>query len=60
MPLLPCPFCGGEAEFVRHGTPRQSSIIACTDCGARVETGETWNEGQLWNQRKTCGEVSNA
>jgi Lar family restriction alleviation protein len=49
--LLPCPFCGGEPEFVRHGSPCQSSIVACQDCGARVETGETWNEGQLWNRR---------
>jgi NMD protein affecting ribosome stability and mRNA decay len=49
--LLLCPFCGSEAEFERHGTNRQSSIVACQQCGARVETGETWNEGQLWNTR---------
>lgn len=49
--LLPCPFCGSEAEFERHGTNRQSSIVACQECGARVETSETWNEGQLWNTR---------
>lgn len=49
--LLPCPFCGGAAEFERRGTGRQSCIVACTDCGCRLETGETWNSGRQWNTR---------
>lgn len=52
--LKPCPFCGGIAEFERMGTPRQSCIIACTDCGCRLETGETWASGIAWNERKGC------
>ncbi len=50
--LLPCPFCGGEAEVQQQGTNRQSHIIACTNCGCRLETGETWNAGSLWNKRQ--------
>lgn len=50
-PLKPCPFCGGEAEFERRGTGRQSCIVACTECGCRLETSETWSSGQAWNQR---------
>jgi hypothetical protein len=49
--LLPCPFCGGEAKVERQGTARQSSIIACEDCGCRVETGEIWSIGDRWNTR---------
>jgi hypothetical protein len=49
--LEPCPFCGGEAEFERMGDHRQSCIVACQDCGCRLETGETWNCGQSWNTR---------
>ena len=50
--LLPCPFCGGEAEFERVGTPRQSCIVACTDCGGRLETSEEGGAcGSQWNDR---------
>ena len=50
--LLPCPFCGGEAEFERMGTPRQSCIVACTDCGGRLETSEAGAAcGSQWNDR---------
>lgn len=49
--LLPCPFCGGSAGIERKGTAKQSSIIACNDCGCRLETGEIWNIGKRWNTR---------
>jgi len=49
--LKPCPFCGGEAVVEQQGTARCSHIIACTDCGARLETGEVWNAGSSWNTR---------
>lgn len=49
--LLPCPFCGGAAKFERLGTARQSCIVACDNCGARLETGEIWNRGAQWNTR---------
>lgn len=35
--LSPCPFCGGAAYFERFGTPRASCVVACEDCGARME-----------------------
>jgi hypothetical protein len=49
--LRPCPFCGAEAEFERMGTPRYSTIVRCTDCGATHECGEEWGHGGMWNTR---------
>lgn len=49
--LLPCPFCGGKAEFERIGNRRQSTIVTCTKCGASLETGEEWGQGRAWNTR---------
>lgn len=49
--LLPCPFCGGEAEIEQQGTNRISTIYACLDCGCRLETNETFHFGKRWNQR---------
>jgi Lar family restriction alleviation protein len=50
--LLPCPFCGGKAKFERIGTPRQSCIVVCEDCGCSLETGEQgFSCGMNWNQR---------
>lgn len=49
--LLPCPSCGGDAEFERLGSARQSTIISCKDCGARLETGEIWSAGDSWSHR---------
>lgn len=51
LALLPCPFCGGDAAFERKGTHRQSCIVACRECGCRLETGEVWNSGNDWNTR---------
>ena len=49
--LKACPFCGGEAEIERVGTARMSTIYCCTECSCRLETGETFNHGALWNRR---------
>lgn len=49
--LKPCPFCGGAAEYERLGTARNACIIACTECGCRLETGEVWSCGHRWNAR---------
>lgn len=50
--LKPCPFCGGEAHIERMGTNRVSMQIECGNCGAEMETGETWiDENSAWNIR---------
>jgi Lar family restriction alleviation protein len=50
--LKPCPFCGGKAYFERLGTPRQSCIVACENCGARHESGDEGDRsGESWNDR---------
>jgi len=56
--LKPCPFCGGEAEFVRTGTSRRSCIITCTECGCTLETNENGEFcGSQWNNRETDKET---
>jgi Lar family restriction alleviation protein len=49
--LLPCPFCGEEAEIERYGDRRMSTIYACTGCGCRLETEEERDHGRWWNER---------
>ena len=49
--LLPCPFCGDEAEIERLGDHSRSTIYRCTSCGASLETGEEWDHGKDWNKR---------
>ena len=60
--LLPCPFCGEEAEIERPGTARQSMIVACTNCGCRVESGDvcglTLPESWKWNLREEAAEIA--
>ncbi|MFO3723973.1 Lar family restriction alleviation protein [Pseudomonas sp. HLMP] len=56
-PLLPCPFCGGEAhrftieddQDPNHG----GDVIVCRKCEAcsRVEFGEKEGLEEAWNQR---------
>lgn len=68
--LEPCQFCGGEAEIERRGTARQSMIVACTNCGARMESGDvvgmTGPENYAWNTRSALaspeagGETANS
>ncbi|MGR9476962.1 Lar family restriction alleviation protein [Rhizobium leguminosarum] len=60
--LLPCPFCGAEAE----GQYGDNAVISCTSCGASV-TAETtmivrppsaqrdhqmWKAVGAWNERR--------
>jgi Lar family restriction alleviation protein len=50
--LLPCPFCGGEAEFQRRGTGRVSCVVDCTECGASHSSSDEGDRsGTSWNRR---------
>ena len=50
--LKPCPFCDGQPAFERRGTPRQSCIVLCGNCGCRHEcSDENERSGQSWNDR---------
>ena len=51
--LKACPFCGGDAEFVRLGTRRQPCQVACTMCGTHHESpDEDEMSGTSWNRRE--------
>lgn len=46
--LLPCPFCGGEAEF----NDTSSTWVRCADCGAEIECQIERKDALLaWNRR---------
>jgi hypothetical protein len=49
--LKKCPFCNGEAEFVRKGTGRYSNQVSCMHCGTMFEDGATFNHEDGWNTR---------
>src|SRR5690606_38481331 len=49
--LKPCPFCGGEGSIDHYGCTKVGTMYSCLDCGAHLETGETFNHGQQWNDR---------
>lgn len=60
--LLPCPFCGGEPEFVTIGndyTKSRKAEIKCTKCFCKRTTGAIHNNLEwcgrkaieLWNKR---------
>jgi len=49
--LLPCPFCGGAVEIVRYGGEDRSTLYACTECNAFLETNEEEDHGRVWNRR---------
>lgn len=50
--LRECPFCGGEAQFDRRGDYRRSCQVSCTNCGARHESGDEYDQsGNAWNTR---------
>lgn len=56
--LLPCPFCGGDAAFERVGDRRQSTIVACQECGCRLESGAEWDHERDWNTRATLAQLT--
>ena len=53
--LLPCPYCGGEAEF-RDGSST-APYIRCKSCGCRTGSGRSCEKlVERWNRRaeRTC------
>jgi len=57
--LKPCPFCGGKANIERYGNSKVSTWYTCEDCGASLETGETFNHGAQWNRRASPNPLTN-
>lgn len=49
--LLPCPFCGGEAnlkkisEIVGHGMTTTLYFVECCDCKSRGTSFDSWLDG---------------
>ena len=51
--LLPCPFCGGEAEINRINHCYEWLYEArCPDCGCGTDgCDEEWRAAEMWNRR---------
>lgn len=60
-PLLPCPFCGGEAEVARIWTPQQSKMTRCKECSCSIYTDDpaydSWNTRQALSSPTPSDEV---
>lgn len=65
--LLPCPFCGGKAEYQQFANPKNNYCVRCTVCfcgtdGYRLskrDNSKAENKAanaDVWNRRVT-GEV---
>ena len=52
--LLPCPFCGGEAEkrAFTWANIADEVTIDCTICGVRTKVLKTEEAIKIWNTRK--------
>lgn len=58
--LLPCPFCGGKAEYWRDHTTENCDTVACRFCGITIsDSDEQGSCVQDWNTR-TAPKVSDA
>ena len=60
--LLPCPFCGGEAEMLTAESMNGGYLfgIMCNDCRSRGDVYDTEAEAvEAWNTRaeRTCHDV---
>ncbi|MBK9215780.1 MAG: Lar family restriction alleviation protein [Chloracidobacterium sp.] len=52
--LLPCPFCGGKAEFVPHPNWKPPwGWIRCIKCGSRSDDVKERDAHEYWNRRFT-------
>lgn len=54
--LLPCPFCGGEAEMHGLSTWLSRPFVACKDCGTESAVYDSEAEAiAAWNTRAEMG-----
>lgn len=56
--LLPCPFCGGEAEMLNYS--ENEYLVTCTECSGMVEK---WRKTEAeaieqWNKRKPIDDIA--
>lgn len=54
--LLPCPFCGGEAELYQHYPYMQRRVVSAVHCKKCRANSGTWGRKdkaiETWNTRK--------
>ena len=51
-PLLPCPFCGGEAKYSEDHTVERTDTVSCRRCDFYLsDPGDTGSCIAAWNRR---------
>jgi Lar family restriction alleviation protein len=50
--LLPCPFCGGEAQKFENVMKKGNWFVECRECGANVHYRTEESAIRAWNTRK--------
>jgi len=59
--LLPCPFCGSEADHAALDKGPYKYVVRCLDCAARVQTvGDKDDAFRYWNTRTPQCDVRTA
>ena len=62
--LLPCPFCGGEADYYQSNEAVFSvswigHVVHCKTCQSRVQTTTSQEKAvKMWNARTPCREAA--
>jgi len=61
-PLLPCPFCGGEAKMqVEFSRNVERHFVGCSTCGANAQVKYHHRETRIaWNRRAISPEIAEA
>lgn len=49
--LKPCPFCGGEAEYLNNNKFNMLCVVMCKRCGAIIAKVKKHTAIEAWNKR---------
>lgn len=55
IPLLPCPCCGGKAEFDDYDVENGEVLVRCVDCDLNTVPRSHEEAASQWNRRPNTG-----